>query len=890
MDIKDKLSQILTSNADQIMNEINASILDDITERYKSSFKENQMVLTDLFRWKSKKNPPYELYDITKIVQSLSNKPIGLRLRDPNLKDHYYKFSIDVTRTEHKRDVELNKSTWKVRIVIRSMNFTYYINSKTLFCEVFFKIKALDSLVIVLKLGEPCGDVNLFETLNQKIANSRNRFVIWNFIKYDKNYQIPQNYYYFYNATLQSKVENGVVKQMNYAYHNDHIFELRTIQDNKVCKKVKISITPLIDSTFYVCQFDKINLSMNKVGIPPLLDAKKNKLDLITLLSKPVNDVFFEDDGKDLPVARRVKLRTLPAFGGQLVSVPSTFEKDGYLKDNGTFKTYYLTGEITKDTLNNKCRNFIKIVVDNIPLTGMYVGSDNTLFELCGKGDKEKIERDMLFLRTEFQRYIDSIKKWDISIRFYMIWAFLSSNIEVETLRVHLIATYFTPLKKIAHEPTNFQKDGTYVVEWERNTLVPIRDGINGFSDSNTLESGLPKVDYIYYYRLGLDVPSKTISGSLSKKFDIDYVFVVLNGILMIENGPSTIYFDIGTWKIVDKVLDRPVDEYVHFNKILITTEFSMNKDGDLFITLESERKVSKIKLNNIILKMTLIERVPLSYREWHKLHLKQLICWTICMVPETITKSRGEYVNKNFDVIYKMLDQTTFQKKVRVTEPLRYPGLYYGLYNTVYSGISTPFNVKIVHRDLNTGVIFDEYKVRELGESSWKEGDQEWVGVYNEDFKGKQPYSLYYNIDTGDSLYGETTDNHKPNILYYDVELGEPVHSETTGRIDWGDFLTQRRLYIGSCKKENLDKCRKLHRTILDLFKKLNLIREITSENVNKCIGLLKEMIEAQTEYNNTNNILEPFPVWYKLLHILPIIIEKKDGHYKWKDQVLNI
>jgi hypothetical protein len=436
---------------------------------------------------------------------------IEKRKYDSARNDSKYVFKIPVNQIENKQDYDIKETKMRIRYILKDLRFTVWENSKAVYCDVLYKIKIFNGGIIVITVKETLKDFNLFTEVNNKIIRSRSRGLLFGFHKYDDNIGISEKDYKFIDEK-GDVVPNGILKDFNYFSHRQ-IYIIKTIKSNIECKKIQLDVIPNLFDIIYLYQYNILNYSFQKIKTQNLNLTSKNKIllsnQIIETYKDNYNEVFLDNVGK------RYRIRTLPTFEGikDFLDKPKdTLER---FLERGEFKLFFIYIYLTDVELRLAVKKFKEMVIDQIPLSGMYIGSDNELFDLCGKND---LKKDMLKLLEEYEWLTKSVipihdvsKTMEIYTHLKGIYDYIDLVNSLE-LKNYLKKKYFTFTKTYEFDRDTIYPSGLWIWRWIRTSTQKNNDSGLNFREANTIEDGLQQQDFTYCYRVIIkDIPTSTV-------------------------------------------------------------------------------------------------------------------------------------------------------------------------------------------------------------------------------------------------------------------------------------------------------------------------------------------------------------------------------------------
>lgn len=832
MEEKPKLLNLFVKSANEFIIPILDSVFDAITTRIKPEVGEYSKTFMGTVDWKSPRT--HVAFEIKKINREYSEKKLEQQIWHKATRDFNQKFELDVKRFENKREFYLNNgSKWKVRIVIKNMKFTYKTISENLFCKVSYKVKVFDDSFLILTIEETNNDFDLYKEVNKKIARSRFRGLSMAGVQ-RKNYEIPNDLYYWVDDETKKEVENGILKNLNYYTHNKRKYNLLFKNSKTLCKSIMLDILPILQTVFYIRDYNELNYMELDVDLVPD-EICRTKNDIIyskSLRSNKRTDiegVWYEVElrKKDPSLLKRYLLKRVPRFGGIIKATPSVPSDNVILNEYGKFELLYIKNLLNDNVFNELWNDFIETVIDQIPIDGMYAGSDNLLYEMIGKIDIETKKKDFVFLLENSINFYQNITKSinDVDTKMEKTWAFFMDNIINKQISIHIIQKYFTASSYKSSQSVVL--DGTYVHKWKRTkTKERNNEGLN-YKPSNLLDLE-DEFDYEYYYFL--NPPNKNI--------------IVNDEDIKTSNGTQS---ENMMWLIIneEKIEYLPVMNYTDTNLLLIY-KLSHYGDGTREYTFEEKNTIKfRTKLNYV--NLYLVQRSPTFYGKWEGVHLKILDSFMLKYEPMKIKMMSNEH---NLGIEHKstwlVLNSISFPVQLLEKKNIDTSGIYYLSDDLNYPTKDTlvvPVEVEIQYIDINTSKPFVKYERRKFGESTWVEDGASWYGIFSENKAGSQPYSIYYDESTNKSIFGYEQ-------LPQKISIG-----------DWKSFINKDKLYIGSCTKKNYDYSFDLHKRILGCFDELNTWYYFvynTSKSSDFAVRTIKRMLEYQKEFNLMNGFLK--------------------------------
>lgn len=781
--------------------------------------------------------------------------------------DSKYTFRLPVNKITNKQDEWVDESKHlKVRYVLKDLLFTNWLHSQALFCDVIYKIKIFRDDLVVLSINETFQNFNMYTELNDKVARSRTRFINWNLYKHYQSYTILESEYDFIDELTNKKVINGILTDMNY-YDHHRYYILQTKFRKKFCKRIFLDVIPIIKDIIYIPEWHPLNTGLNSFPHPTLYSAPLPTLNqgmivldqgMVGNLQIPQDGVFY-DASSNQNKANRYRIRTLPTCQGikSLPDRPSdTLER---FLERGEFNLFFLQFYLTDELFNLAFEKFDKAIIQEIPLSGMYVGTDDDLFNLCAKLPIDELKRDMLKLKLEFERNIikDGINVYS---KLNQLYNFLRVSLKLPELVKFFIEKYFTFAYFTKFDDRTIYHNGIFVWKWIRTSNQKSNDiGLN-FRQANTIEDGAWEQDFSYSIKLEPN-SIETLNLTPSKVTPVEIKLDSFSEFVMILIYDSVNYEFI---KIPEK------------DKLQI--DFSCNSK-------KNELKIgSQTKSLHSTCLILICQKLPLIYDKNYCSHTEIIKCWEV--------KINKLFVKKRTDKELKLTAlENTWTPQVVDLVPKSYfdndgiehditsSSMLPGMISTPneYKKMSVKFEqeendgflatqeediyVDLVYFDVRGQNEFDN-KRKEFGTVGWSFNGVQWCGSPSISII-PNPYNLF--------SYKKISLFHRKNVNGVNP--------------NWNGFVTGETRIYGDYKNEFQKESVELNSEIENKFKRLVKIIDI-EKNIIEIYSNLKQIVVSQIRFNILNGFPDKYDDLFDLiLFLMPVKVDKIEGRLKFKN-----
>ncbi len=516
-------SKLVKVGFDDILNEIFGSIQNTskLSEEFNAPLNSNTIKGTLENSLRAQMN----VFEFQTMFIRYSTYPLKEKKYNDIENDFEYEIEMPVYRFGYIRE-GLFKNGWKWIIELMTIHLKYLLNRKKLFYTVTYTVSFLNAGMITFVIQETFDKFDPYVDINAKIIFEKLQNPVRVLSKRDTSHIISDQDYKWEVVSNGSYSNSVKTNHLNYYKHGDRRFILHAKSNNDIVATVQVFVHPILAApTIHLPLHHWTNLSrliQEPFPIKVLDSFLKPRDNLFTREGKRlfphedrwdqnVSEIYYPSK-KRIPDrtkegSERYRVRTLPHTRGfsmdkLIVSEPQSLYDENFI-GMGDFTLVYFGEPVTKKSLIEKLTHFTKTVMDDIPMTGFYLGKDDLLFGLIDKATSLSATKKMMSsLRTEWKNIRDlTISQMENGepVENVLEW-FWKQMITIlnpnPAIRTHLLDTYFGFTARLPVDDVSRGQIGTYLHQWIRNknSRQAPRDILE------TIEVELLKHDFQYHY------------------------------------------------------------------------------------------------------------------------------------------------------------------------------------------------------------------------------------------------------------------------------------------------------------------------------------------------------------------------------------------------------